>query len=163
MASILNTDISDLVTQWGDRVNFNEGYAQQRVAEARQAGRDAYSLGLDKSVARDSYFESRDQRFVEAKEFLAGDSAAQVADSEISDVEPDSIGEVMDGEDTLGMESVVANETEDLVSGGGDFHGSEATYIDQWVADDMNEAMDNGTFEHLDAGGAFDYFHDAGQ
>lgn len=122
MASILQTDVLELYNSWGERVAFNEGFQAQKIADAKQAGRDAFSLGIDRSQGRDLYFEAKDERFSEAKEFLAGESAAQISDSEISDVEPESIepdqiGDVTDGEETLGMESVVANETEDLDDG----------------------------------------------
>lgn len=119
MASILNTDLGDLYSQWGERVAFNEGFQAQKIAEAKNAGRDAFSLGVDRAQGRDMYFDAKEQRFSEAREFLAGEPAAQISDENISDVEPESIepdqvGEVLDGEDTLGMESVVANETEDI-------------------------------------------------
>lgn len=48
MASILNTDLGDLYNQWGERVAFNEGYQRQKIAEARKAGSDAFSLGIIK-------------------------------------------------------------------------------------------------------------------
>lgn len=119
MASILQTDVLELYNSWGERVAFNEGFQAQKIADAKQAGRDAFSLGIDRSQGQGLYFDAKDQRFSEAKEFLAGESVAQISDSEISDVEPESIepdqiGEVTDGEETLGMESVVANETEAL-------------------------------------------------
>lgn len=117
MASILNTDLGDLYSQWGERVAFNEGFQAQKIAEAKNAGRDAFHLGVDRVQGRDMYFDAKEQRFSEAREFLAGEPAAQISDENISDVEPESIeldqiGDVTDGEETLGMESVVADETD---------------------------------------------------
>lgn len=117
MASILQTDVLELYNSWGERVAFNEGFQAQKIVDAKQAGRDAFSLGIDRSQGQGLYFEAKDQRFSEAKEFLAGEPAAQISDASISDVEPESIepdqiGDITDGEETLGMESVVANETE---------------------------------------------------
>lgn len=120
MASILNTDLGDLYDQWNQRVAFNEGYRAQAIAESKQAGRDAFSLGLDRVQGRNIYNETKDQRFQEAREFFAPEPAAQVEDaSDLSPevVEPDDIGEVTDGEETLGMETCVANETEDVKTG----------------------------------------------
>lgn len=119
MASILNTDIGDLYNQWGERVAFNEGYQAQKINEAKQAGRESFHLGLDSSQGKDIYFEKKDQRFAEAKEFLSGESVAQNNESDFIEgeseiIETDFVGDVTDGEETLGMESVVANETEDL-------------------------------------------------
>lgn len=113
MASILNADLSDLYDQWNQRVAFNEGYRAQQISEARQAGRDAFSLGVDRQQGREMYFDGRDQRMAEAREFLAAEPAAQIEAVEPDVVEPDQISDVMDGEETLGMESCVANETED--------------------------------------------------
>ena len=115
MSSILKTDIIELYDAWGERVAFNEGYRAQRIADAKQAGRDAFSLGIDRVQGRELYYETKDQRFSEAKEFLADEPAAQISDAsdvEPESIEPDQIGDVTDGEETLGMESVVANETE---------------------------------------------------
>lgn len=114
--SILNTDLSELYDQWGERVAFNEGYKKQKLMEATQAGRDAFHLGIDRSQGREFYFDAKDQRFSEAREFLSGEINA-VGNSDISDVEPEvvaiePVGDITDGEETLGMESVVANETE---------------------------------------------------
>lgn len=69
MASFLNTDLGDLYSQWGERVAFNEGYQRQKIAEARTAGQDAFSLGLDRVSGRDAYIEAKNSRFSEAAEF----------------------------------------------------------------------------------------------
>lgn len=143
MSSILKTDVFELYNSWGERVAFNEGFQAQKIAEAKQGGRDAFSLGIDRSQGQGLYFEAKDQRFSEAKEFLAGEPAAQISDESISDVEPESIepdqiGDVTDGEETLGMESVVANESEWFEGEGMsesdrynmDFE--EAEYMDMW-------------------------------
>lgn len=149
---------SDTYAQWGERVAFNEGYQAQKLGEAKQAGRDAFSLGVDRKVARDAYFDSKDERFSEAAEFIQSDFV---------DIEP--IGEVLDGEETLGMESIVANESEymddeslfnypDLGPYETSLHVSQEDYF---TAHSMNNAMDDGSFEHWDAGGFFDV-HDDG-
>lgn len=106
MASILQTDLLDLVNQWEERVAFNEGYRKQKISEATGAGRDAFRLGLDRAQGQDNYFQSRQQMNSEAAEFLAGDSAAEG----VEDVDIEPVGEIIDGEETLGMESVVADE-----------------------------------------------------
>lgn len=129
MASILQTDLLDLVNQWEERVAFNEGFRKQKISAASGAGRDAFSSGLSRSQGQDAYFQSRQQMNSEAAEFLAGDSAAEGVDVEqfsrdyddavemeidrymgpAVDLENDS---VLDGEETLGMESCVSGETE---------------------------------------------------
>lgn len=117
MASILNTDVKDLYTQWGERVAFNEGFQAQKIAEAKVSGREAFHLGIDRVQGRDMYFEAKDQRFSEVREFLSdGTATEEIADVEPELVDVDPIGEVTDGEETLGMESVVANETDGLLA-----------------------------------------------
>lgn len=121
MSSILNTDISDLVSQWGERVAFNEGYQKQKIAEATQAGRDAFSLGLDRGQARDLYFEMQAHEREDVQAFLSSDSAAEDS-MELFQEEDESM-------ETLGMESVVCNESLDVddwadVSGLNDFERS---------------------------------------
>lgn len=66
--------------------------------------------GLSRSQGQDAYFQSRQQMNSEAAEFLAGDSAAEG----VEDVDIEPIGEITDGEETLGMESCVSGETEDV-------------------------------------------------
>lgn len=117
MASVLNTDLFDLYDQWNQRVAFNEGYRAQAIAEANQAGRDAFHLGLERVQGRQLYNEVKNQRHQEAREFFAAEPAAQIEDAssiEPEAIKPDEIGAVTDGEETLGTESCVANETEDL-------------------------------------------------
>lgn len=109
MASILQTDLLELVNQWEERVAFNEGYRKQKISDASGAGRDAFSSGLSRSQGQEAYFQSRQQMHSEAAEFLAGDSAAEG----VEDVDIEPIGDITDGEETLGMESIVADETED--------------------------------------------------
>lgn len=106
----------------GQRVAFNEGYQKQKILEANEAGREAFSLGLDRSEARSVYLDKRAQLASEAKDFLLDESAAQnneadFIEGESETIETDPVGAVTDGEETLGMESVVANETEDLSGG----------------------------------------------
>lgn len=142
MASILNTDISELYNVWGERVAFNEGFQAQKIAEAKSAGRDAFHLGIDRVQGCDMYLATKDQRFSEAREFLSGENATEeISDSRtdetIFDVEPepvdvDPVGEVTDGEETLGMESVVANETEDL--------DDDRSWYDEAMEDLVNDA-----------------------
>lgn len=140
MASILQTDLLDLVNQWEERVAFNEGYRKQKISAASGAGRDAFSSGLSRSQGQDAYFQSRQQMNSEASEFLAGDSAADGVEG--VDIEP--IDEITDGEESLGMESCVSGETVDVSDS------------DWYQARDINSAMDAGNFEHLDAAGVFD-------
>lgn len=134
MSSILQTDVFELYNSWGERVAFNEGFQAQKIADAKQAGRDAFSLGIDRSQGQGLYFEAKDQRFSEAKDFLAGESVAQISDdsdAESESIEPDQIGDVTDGEETLGMESCVANETEYLHATGNDnYHGFQHVSVD---------------------------------
>jgi len=49
------TNLTSLYTQWGDRVAFNEGYARQRIKEARSAGAEAFSAGLNRNSARTDF------------------------------------------------------------------------------------------------------------
>lgn len=136
MSSILQTDVLELYNTWGERVAFNEGYKAQSIAVAKQAGRDAFDLGLDKDQGKDLYFASRAQLAAEAQHFLDGDSASDF-DAFLSTtpngkkivVEPDQIGDITEGEETLGMESCVAGETEDLYR------------EDEWIFDE-SELMD---------------------
>lgn len=107
MASILQTDLLDLVNQWEERVAFNEGFRKQKISAASGAGRDAFSSGLSRSQGQDAYFQSRQQMNSEAAEFLAGDSAAEG----VEDVDIEPIGEITDGEEMLGMESAVSGES----------------------------------------------------
>lgn len=121
MSSILNTDISDLVSQWGERVAFNEGYQKQKIAEATQAGRDAFSSGLDLDQGRDLYFEMQAHERDDVQAFLSSDSAAE--DS------AELFQEDFESMETFGMESVVCNDTFDVdhwadVSGLNDFERS---------------------------------------
>ena len=109
MVSILEIDVLTLFNQWEERVAFNEGYRKQKIVEAGQAGRDAFHVGIDRAQGQQNYFEAKDQRFSEAQEFLSSDASAIESDA----VEIETIEEITDGEETLGMESVVANETED--------------------------------------------------
>lgn len=161
MASILQTDVLELYNTWGERVAFNEGFQAQKIAEAKQGGRDAFSLGIDRSQGQGLYFEAKDQRFSEAKEFLAGEPVAQISDESISDVEsesiePDQIGDVTDGEETLGMESVVANETEDRQITDEDMwtYGNDPEFVDdphaymQSIWDAQEEVVNNHYAEH---------------
>lgn len=129
MASILQTDLLDLVNQWEERVAFNEGFRKQKISAASGAGRDAFSSGLSRSQGQDVYFQSQQQLKTEATEFLAGDSAADglLADQyewaaargfeggDEFELEAwyNSNDSVLDGEETLGMESVVASESLD--------------------------------------------------
>lgn len=138
MASILNTDLGDLYTQWGERVAFNEGFQAQKIVEAKAAGRDAFHLGIDRAQGRDMYLAAKDQRFSEAREFLnpepqqIDDSRTDdISDVELEPVEVDPIGEVTDGEETLGMESVVANETEDVRATDEDYwtYGNDPEFV----------------------------------
>lgn len=140
MASILQTDLLDLVNQWEERVAFNEGYRKQKISVASGAGRDAFSSGLSRSQGQDAYFQSRQQMNSEASEFLAGDSAAEG----VEDVDIEPIGDITDGEETLGMESCVSDESLDI---------PDSVW---YQARDMDRAIDAGNFEHLDAGGCFD-------
>lgn len=164
MASILNTDISELYNTWGERVAFNEGFQAQKIAEAKAAGREAFHLGVDSAQGKDIYFAAKDQRFAEAREFLSSEPQ-QINDSrtdDISDVEPepvdiDPVGDVTDGEETLGMESVVANETELLDDGVSwyeevmqDHFETEQLKYDWDIAHDMNDAVDSGMFGFFD-------------
>lgn len=114
MASILNTDLGDLYDQWGQRVAFNEGYRKGQLNEARSAGAEAASFGVDRETARDRYFQQMQARREDAAEFLASESASvdDAADDVTADL--DDIGEVMNGEETLGMESCVSDETIDV-------------------------------------------------
>lgn len=59
MASILQTDLLDLVNQWEERVAFNEGFRKQKISAASGAGRDAFISGLSRSQGQDAYFQSR--------------------------------------------------------------------------------------------------------
>lgn len=142
MASILNTDLGELYDQWNQRVAFNEGYQAQKITEARDAGRDAFHLGVDRAQARDNYFESRDQRVSEAQEFLQPSDVSL----EVVDIEP--IDEITDGEETLGMESVVANETDDL---------PDDDYDERLAAAGCYDLDDIPPFPHED--GYHDYLH----
>ncbi len=90
--SNLISGFGNIYAQWGERVAFNEGYQAQKISQANSAGRNAFSDGLDRDEARSSYLESKD--------------AQAFTESENVDIE--AVGEVMDGEDTLGMESCVA-------------------------------------------------------
>lgn len=159
MSSILKTDVFELYNSWGERVAFNEGFQAQKIAEAKQGGRDAFSLGIDRSQGQGLYFEAKDQRFSEAKEFLAGEPAAQISDESISDVEPESIepdqiGEVTDGEETLGMESVVANETEDISDNFRDDDGMlSSDYVRMWNDQDaLGLGLDEDFFDRNSEG-----------
>lgn len=127
MASVLNTDLFDLYDQWNQRVAFNDGYRAQSIADANQAGRDAFHLGLDRVQGRSFYNDVQDQRHQEAREFFAAEPAAQIEDA--SSVEPDEIGEVTDGEETLGAESCVANETEDIAEYDVDEYAIAASHL----------------------------------
>lgn len=113
MASILNTDLGELYDHWGQRVAFNEGYERQKITEARQAGAAAFHNGVDRKEARELYFDARDQRVAEAKEFLHSEPIA-IEDAGVQYDDIQTITEVTDGEVTLGMESCVAAETEDF-------------------------------------------------
>ena len=124
MASILNTGISELVNHWGERVAFNEGYQKQKIAEATQAGRDAFQLGLDRGQGRDLYFEMQANKREDVQAFLSSDSAAGGVDVDYSSVvdqfgNEDEINdaafqEEVEAIETLGMESVVADESLDV-------------------------------------------------
>jgi hypothetical protein len=109
MASVLNRDIFELYDQWGQRVAFNEGYARKQIADARQAGSEAFTSGVDRKTARAAYFEKRANLQSEANDFI-NDQPASVDETAAEPV--DDLGSVTDGEETLGMESVVAGETE---------------------------------------------------
>lgn len=180
MSSVLNTNLFDLYDQWGQRVAFNEGYRQQQVVEAKQAGRDAFHLGIDRTSARSAYFENRDQRFDEARQFIESENV-QIESAEVEPVDIEPISEVTDGEETLGMESVVANETEDQGSWQKEAAQDhfDGTIVDEYIDPDGVEwrefgngeseflnsstghweserAIDDGNFEYLEANGAFD-------
>lgn len=134
MASILNTDLGDLYSQWGERVAFNEGYQKQKISSAREAGANAFNDGLDSSVARDNYFASQKQKSADAQEFLNSENVSS------ENVEVEDVGEVMDGEETLGMESVVSGETEDLISDDeGGYSGSIFNRSSEHYEDKMME------------------------
>lgn len=149
MSSILKTDVFELYNSWGERIAFNEGFQAQKIADAKQAGRDAFSLGIDRVQGRELYFDAKDQRFSEAKEFLAGEPAAQIADDvETESIELDQIGDVTDGEETLGMESCVANETEWFQGADGapwladrEFSAQQPSLEDEMAQDKYEETM----------------------
>ena len=152
MASILNTDLGDLYSQWGERVAFNEAFDRQKIRVMNEFAYVAINNGIDRVTAREQFFdvglervdrpsdldiygsamafnpEDPDGKWVDVdgaypldasgNDFYDthGNSAYKKkgADVEPESIETDQIGEVLDGEDTLGMESVVANETEDV-------------------------------------------------
>lgn len=169
MSSIFNTDLGELYNQWGERVAYNKGYEQQKINSAKEAGRDAFDLGVDKGLGRDAYFEARDSLTAAAAGFDVSDSAVSAdaeadVDSVVAD-DPNSAAALWaESNDAASDDARADAEHDEFLAG----HGTSSEIL-QAAEDDeqINEnefiSQDNNWSDgHYFGGGLADGFDDEG-